>query len=171
MVGALASVRVPGAADWKSALGYANTARAVPTDFAGHYPIRSVTKSYTVTLVLQMVRDKLIALDDTLDAFIPGIPNGASITIEQLAGMRSGIADYSASPAFIAALSADFGRPFTEQALVDYAIPLSPVFAPGTQYQYSNTNTVLLGMIVQQRLGMTLAQALQSRIFGPLGLA
>lgn len=170
MVGALASVRVPGDAEWKRALGYADVASATPSDFAGHYPIRSVTKSYTVTLILQMVRDKLITLDDRLETFIPGIPNGASITIAQLAGMTSGIADYSSSPAFIAVLSADIGRAFTEDELVAYAIPLSPRFTPGTQYEYSNTNTVLLGMIVRQRLGMTLAQALQARIFAPLGL-
>lgn len=170
MVGALASVRVPGDPQWRSALGYADLSSATPSDFDGHYPIRSVTKSYVVTVVLQLVRDKLLSLDDTLESFIPGIPNGARITLAQLAGMTSGIADYSASPAFLAALGADLGRPFTQEELVSYAIPLSPAFDPGAQYQYSNTNTVLLGMIVEQRLRTTLAQALAARILGPLGL-
>lgn len=170
MVGALASVRVPGEPEWKAALGYANLASATPSDFAGHYPIRSVTKSYTVTLVLQLVRDKLLSLDDRLDTYVAGIPNGVSITLAQLAGMTSGIADYSSNPKFLQAFAGDFGRPFTQEELVAYAIPGSPRFDPGAQYEYSNTNTVLLGMIVEQRLGTTLAQALQARIFTPLGL-
>lgn len=170
MVGALASVRVPGDAEWKSALGYADLDGSAPSDFAGHYPIRSVTKSYTVTLILQLVREHRLALDDKLEAFVPGIPNGASITIADLAGMTSGIADYSSAPAFQKVLAGDLGRAFTQEELVAYAIPLSPRFAPGAQYEYSNTNTVLLGMIVEQRLGTTLAHALQTRIFAPLGL-
>ncbi len=171
MVGALASVRVPGEPEWRAALGHADLASATPSDFAGHYPIRSVTKSYTVTLVLQLVRDGLLALDDRLESHVPGIPNGAAITLAQLAGMTSGIADYSSSPQFVQALVGDFGRAFTQEELVGYAVPLSPRFDPGTQYEYSNTNTVLLGMIVEQRLRTTLAQALQARILTPLGLS
>lgn len=171
MAGALASVRVPGEGEWKRALGYANLETVAPSDFAGHYPIRSVTKSYTVTVILQLVREKLLTLDDTLAAYVPGIPNGDRITIAQLAGMTSGIGDYSANPAFAAVLGADFGHAFTQEQLVAYAIPLSPRFEPGAQYEYSNTNTVLLGMIVEKRLGTTLAQALQSRIFAPLSLS
>lgn len=172
MVGALASVRVPGEAEWKGALGYANLASATPSDFAAHYPIRSVTKAYTVTLVLQLVRDGRLRLDDKLESYIAGIPNGATITIADLAGMTSGIADYSSSPAFAVQLGADPGKAYTQEELVAYAIPLSPSFTPpGSRYEYSNTNTVLLGMIVEQITKSTLAQALQARILTPLGLA
>ena len=170
MPGALASVRVPGEPEWKQAFGHSDIASRTPTDPLGHYSIRSVTKSYAVTLILQLVREKRLALDDNLDAFVPGVPNGASITIADLAGMQSGIAEYTTSKAFLADWEKDFARPFTEDQLVAYAVPLSPKFAPGTEYEYSNTNTVLLGMIVEKITGQSMAQALEARIFAPLAL-
>jgi D-alanyl-D-alanine carboxypeptidase len=168
--GALASVRVPGEEEWRQAYGYADVATRRPLDFADHFSIRSVTKSYTVTLILQLVRDQALTLDDKLDRFVTGIPNGHLITIADLAGMQSGIADYSASEQFLKDFGSDFTRPFTQEQLVAYAVPASPRFAPGAQYEYSNTNTVLLGMIVEKLTGLTMAQALGVRILGPLGL-
>ena len=168
--GALASVRVPGDPEWRQASGVADLASGMPSDFAGHYAIRSATKSFTVTLILQLVRDGVLTLEDKLARFVPGIPNGDVITIADLAGNQSGLFDYSQSPAFLAAFVANLERVFTEQELVGYAVPLSPRFAPGAAYDYSNTNTVLLGMIAEKLTGLTLAQALALRIFGPLGL-
>ena len=117
------------------------------------------------------MRDQVITLDDKLAKFVPGIPNGDIIAIADLAGNQSGIQDYSQTPEFIQAFGSDVTRSFTQQELVGYAIPRSPRFAPGASYDYSNTNTVLLGMIVEQLTGLTLAQALALRILNPLGLA
>lgn len=171
LVGVQASVRKPGEEEWRQSLGYADLASATPFAPDSHSPIRSITKSMTVTVILQLVRDHVIALDDKLEQFIPGIPNGAAITIADLAGMTSGIADYSTSDAFRTIFGGDLQHVFTEVELVDFAIPLSPVFTPpGSAYQYSNTNTVLLGMIVEQKTGQALDVALQQRIFTPLGM-
>jgi D-alanyl-D-alanine carboxypeptidase len=63
--------------------------------------------------------------------------------------MESGVKDYSGVEAFLSALVADFGKPWTPQEIIDLAIPGSPVFAPGAEYDYSNTNTILLGMVVE----------------------
>ena len=87
-----------------------------------------------------------------------------------LAGMQSGVFDYSGTSEFLAILEKDLSHAFTDAQLVGYAIPYSPRFAPGAQYDYSNTNTVLLGMIVEKVTGQTLAQALAQRILHPLGL-
>jgi D-alanyl-D-alanine carboxypeptidase len=168
--GALVSVSVPGDATWKGAFGYANIEDRTPFDPASHGSIRSITKSYTVTVILQLARDRVLRLDDKLDRFVPGIPNGDRITLADLAGMQSGIADYSAQPAFQKDFGSDFERAFSEAELVAYAIPASPVFEPGTRYEYSNTNTVLLGMVIEQVTGQPLGSVLQSRIFTPLGL-
>jgi D-alanyl-D-alanine carboxypeptidase len=168
--GALVSVSVPGEAAWKGAFGYANLEDRTPFDPVSYGSIRSVTKSYTVTVILQLVRDRVLRLDDKLDRFVPGIPNGDRITLADLAGMQSGIADYSAQPAFQEDFGSDFERAFSEEELVAYAIPASPVFEPGTQYEYSNTNTVLLGMVIEQVTRQPLGSVLQSRVFTPLGL-
>jgi D-alanyl-D-alanine carboxypeptidase len=166
----VAGVRSPDDADWVQASGFADVASGTASTLAGHYSIRSVTKSLTVTLILELVRDQVLSLDDKLAKFVPGIPNGDIITIADLAGMQSGIFDYSKSQAFADAFGDDPARAFTEEELVAFAIPQSPVFAPGEQYDYSNTNTVLLGMIVEKLTGLPLAQAMSLRIVAPLGL-
>ena len=171
VAGALVSVSVPGDSTWKQAFGYANLEDRTPFDPASFGSIRSITKSFTVTVILQLVRDQVLRLDDRLDRYIPGIPNGDTITLADLAGMQSGIADYSAQPAFQEDFGSNPERSFTEAELVAYAIPASPVFAPGDQYQYSNTNTVLLGMVIENVTGQPLGSVLQSRIFTPLGLS
>ena len=169
--GAIAGVVLPGDADWKQATGFANIASGTTSNLSGHFSIRSVTKSFTATLILQLVRDQVVTLDDKLSKYVPGIPNGDLITIADLAGNQTGLQDYSQTPGFIDAFVKDVARPFTEQELVNYAIPYSPKFAPGASYDYSNTNTVLLGMIVEQLTGLPLDQALALRILTPLGLA
>jgi len=170
LVGALASVRAPGEAEWKQAMGFADLASRTPVEFAQHFSIRSVTKSYTVTLILQLVHDKAIKLEDKLDTFVPGVPNGAAISLADLAGMQSGLVDFSTTAQFAKDVVADPSRSFTEQELVNYAIPGSPRFDPGAQYEYCNTNTVLLGMVVEKATGLTMAQAVSTRILAPLGL-
>ena len=129
--GALVSVSVPGDDAWKQSFGYADLAARTPFDPASFGSIRSVTKSFTVTVILQLVRDEVLRLDDKLDQFVPGVPNGDTITLADLAGMQSGIADYSAQPAFQEDFGSNPERSFTQAELVAYAIPASPVFAPG----------------------------------------
>lgn len=165
--GALVSVRRPGDLPWKEAFGHADVANRVRIDPDSRFPIRSITKSFTVTLLLQLAADRL---DAPIASTFPSIPNGESITFADLAGMQSGVAEYSGTPEFIAAFVADLAREFTEQELVDYAIPYSPVFAPRERYQYCNTNTVLLGMFVARVASGTLATAMRRWILDPLGL-
>jgi len=143
----------------------------VPMRFADHGSIRSVTKSFTVTVILQLARERALGLEDPIGRWVPGIPNGEHITLADLAGMQSGIAEYSANPAFVQAFAGDPARAWTEQELVAFALPASPRFAPGAEYQYSNTNTVLLGMVAAQVAGVPLDEALRARLFAPLGLA
>lgn len=165
--GALVSVRYPGDAEWKKAFGYADVATRVPIDPQSRFPIRSITKSFTVTLLLQLAADRL---DSPIGPYFPSMPNGDIITFADLAGMQSGIADYSSTTEFQADFGADLTRTFTEQQLIGYAIPYSPRFAPRTQYQYSNTNTVLLGMFVEQVSAGSLSAAMQRLILEPLGM-
>jgi len=169
--GVLVSVRYPGEPEWAVALGANDLARNVPARLDDTFPIRSITKSYTVTALLQLVRERAVTLADPIARWVSGIPNGDRITLADLAGMQSGIADYSSAPAFLAVFGSDLGRAFTERQLVDYAIPLSPLADPGAEYRYSNTNTVLLGMVVEQLTGVPLGEALRARIVAPLGLA
>jgi D-alanyl-D-alanine carboxypeptidase len=169
--GVLAAVRRPGQSEWSAAFGKADLESGAALSPHSTFPIRSVTKSFTVTLVLQWVRDGRLALTDTIDRYVAGVPNGHLITLADLAGMQSGLKDYSATQEFFDLFVADFQRVWTERQLVDFGLAESPVFAPGAEYQYSNTNTVLLGMVVEAITGQTLAEQMSARIFLPLGLA
>lgn len=169
--GAVASVRYPGDDEWKEAFGYADVAAGTPSRTGDYFSIRSITKSYTVTLLLQLVRDKAVTLDAVIDTFVPGIPNGKRITLADLAGMQSGVANYTSVKAFIDVFVRDLGQPFTDAQIVGYAIPASPRFDPGAEYEYSNTNTILLGMAIEKITGASFASVLQARILGPLNLA
>jgi len=169
--GVLAGVRRPGQRQWNGAFGKANLDTGAPLVLASSFPIRSVTKSFTVTIVLQLVRDGVLTLADTIDRYVPDVPNGHLITLADLAGMQSGLVDYSATTPFQTEFIDDFLRSWTEQELVDFALVEPVLFQPGAEYKYSNTNTVLLGMTVEAVTGVTLAEQMGTRIFGPLRLS
>ena len=168
--GALVAVRRPGQREWSGAFGKANLDSGATLALDSTFPIRSVTKSFTVTIVLQLVRDRLLKLADTIDRYVPSVPNGNLITLADLAGMQSGLKDYSATTAFFDLFVADLQRVWTERELVDFGLAESPVFLPAAEYQYSNTNTVLLGMVIEAVTGQTLGEQMGTRIFRPLGL-
>ncbi|MDL5205322.1 serine hydrolase domain-containing protein [Streptomyces sp. ALI-76-A] len=132
--------------------------------------IGSETKTFTVTAVLKLVDEKKIGLDDTIDKYIDGVPNGDKITLRQLAGMRSGLFNYSQDDAFFKALTSDPQSPFTPQQLLDYAFKHPVLFQPGAEFYYSNTNLVLLGLLVEKISGQSLADYIQEHILDPAGL-
>ena len=158
--GAVAGVWVDGAEPWTTTSG------GLTTD--DRFPIRSVTKSFTVTLILQLVREGKISLDDPISKYVKGVPNGGEITLAELAGMTAGLVDYSQVPKFQKQLVADFGRQWTPSELIDYGIAQKPLFAPGTRFGYSNTNTLLLGKVVETITGKSLADVYQEQILDPL---
>jgi D-alanyl-D-alanine carboxypeptidase len=113
--------------------------------------IGGVTKSFTATVVLQLVGEEKLALGDTVEQWLPGfISNGDAISIRQLLNHTSGIYDYSADPAYLAPyLEGDLTYIPDLRTLVQIAADHGPLFAPGSALSYSNTNYLLLGMIVE----------------------
>jgi D-alanyl-D-alanine carboxypeptidase len=169
--GVLAAVRRPGERQWAGAFGKANLDTGAELVLGSTFPIRSVTKSFTVTIVLQLQREGLLTLDDPIGRYVAGVPNGQLITLADLAGMQSGLVDYSATAGFQNLFIPNPQREWTEQELVAFSTAQPVQFQPGEQYQYSNTNTVLLGMVVEAITGQTLAEQMALRILGPLGLS
>jgi D-alanyl-D-alanine carboxypeptidase len=138
------------------------------TDFYSR--IASVTKTFTVTGVLQLADQGKLGLDDPIGNYIDGVPQGDKITLRQLAQMRSGLENYANSTAFQQALVADPYRNFTPQELLGYAFAEPMPFPPGQGYEYSNTNTVLLGLVVEKLSGQTLPDYIKDHILTPLGM-
>ncbi|MFE9621677.1 serine hydrolase domain-containing protein [Streptomyces sp. NPDC006527] len=132
--------------------------------------IGSETKTFTVTAVLDLVDEGRIGLDDTIDQYVDGVPNGDRITLRQLAGMRSGLFNYSEDDDFFKALTSDPRREFTPRQLLDYAFRHPVLFPPGEKFSYSNTNLILLGLVVEKISGQTLGDYIQEHIIDPVGL-
>ena len=132
--------------------------------------IGSETKTFVVTAVLQLVDQGKLGLDDPIGNYLSGVPNGDRVTIRHMAEMRSGIPTYSAAPEFETALIEDPYRQWEPEELVAYAADLPPLFEPGTAFNYSNTNTVLLGILIEKLSGQTLPEFLQQNILEPLGM-
>ena len=92
--GVVAAVQTP-EHTWIRALGVADTTSKEPMTPEVHHRIGSVTKTFTVSLLLQAEAEGLLSLDDTIDQYVDGIPNGEKITLRQMANMTSGIASYT----------------------------------------------------------------------------
>ncbi|MEU2286989.1 serine hydrolase domain-containing protein [Streptomyces sp. NPDC013178] len=132
--------------------------------------IGSETKTFTVTAVLELVDEGRIGLDDTIDKYVAGVPNGNKITLRQLAGMRSGLFNYTEDDGFFKAMTSDPQRSFSPQQLLDYAFDHPVMFQPGAEFDYSNTNLILLGLVVQKVSGQSVGNYIQEHVLDPTGL-
>ena len=135
------------------------------------FRIGSVTKTFTGVLVLQLADEGLLSIDDPVSKFVEGIPDGDLITVRMLLNHTSGIFNYGADVKLNEAIVADPHKVWTPEELVGAGIANPPYFAPGQGCMYSNTNYVLLGMIVEKATGRSFEEELAKRITGPLGLA
>lgn len=145
-----------------------NTAR--PPDAATHFRIASNTKTMTAALIVLLAQDGKLRFADPVSTYVPDVPNGEHITIGQLLTMRSGLYGYTGDPTLAAALDADPAKAWTPREVLDIAFRHPPLFAPGAEYDYSNTNYALLGLVAERVGGKPLREQLSERIFTPVGL-
>jgi D-alanyl-D-alanine carboxypeptidase len=154
--------------------GVADIARKTPMNARDHYKIASITKTYTATVVLQLVAEGKLHLNDNVEHWLPGlVPNGGKITLRQLLNHTSGIPDFEADPRYLKPyLSGHLDYYWAPRKLVELAVSHPPLFPPGqtTHTSYSNTNYVLAGLIVEAATGKSIGSELRSRIFRPLHL-
>ena len=168
--GAIVGVWRPGQPAYVKAFGVRNrrTGQAMSTGL--YMRIGSETKTFTVTAVLQLVDRHKLRLDDPIGRYISGVPDGNVITIRELAEMRSGLPSYTANEAWVKKLQANPYRPWTPRQLLTYGYSQKMLFKPGTSFNYSNTNTVLLGLLVQRLSGQSLPVYITRHILKPLHL-
>jgi D-alanyl-D-alanine carboxypeptidase len=137
-----------------------------------HMRVGSVTKTWTGTVILQQVQEGLLKLSDPIGKYIAGVPQGDKITIDMMLSMRSGLLNYTSSVAFNQALDDTPTRVWTTSEMLALVLGQpKQSFDPGTSYEYSNTNTILLGLLAQKlENGKPLEAIVQDRIFKKLGL-
>jgi D-alanyl-D-alanine carboxypeptidase len=167
--GAIVAIWGP-AGDYVRAFGVADKATQAPMQTDFYSRIGSLTKTFTVTAVLQLVDQGKLALNDPITKYIAGVPSGDKITLRELAQMQSGLITFDDVEQFVNSVLADPHQSFTAAQLLGYAQDKPLQFPPGTQYQYSNTNTVLLGLVVEKQSGQSLPDYIREHILAPLKL-
>jgi D-alanyl-D-alanine carboxypeptidase len=157
---------------WRGASGLAILDPARPMRPGLRYKIGSVTKTFTATVVLQLVAERRLRLGDSVERWLPGlVPNGDHITVRQLLQHTSGLFDYTEDPRLAEPyFQGDLDFVWRPRELIALATEHPPLFAPGTSWSYSNTGYVLLGLIIRAVTGSSVQQQLERRIFGPLNL-
>ncbi|RMI31408.1 serine hydrolase domain-containing protein [Nocardia stercoris] len=168
--GAVVLVRSPKLGDWTESFGTGTLDRNDPIGVDDHFRIGSNTKTMTVTVILQLVQQGRLRLDDPVANYVPDVPGGDRITVAQLAEMRSGLYNYSDDLGLSTALDADPQRVWTPQQLLAIAFAHPVDFQPGERFEYSNTNTILLGLIIEKLTGESIADIFRAGIDEPLGL-
>ncbi len=145
---------------------------AFAPDASTIFDLASVSKEFTAGAVLLLQQDGKLSVNDPLSKYFPALPDATHIPLLYLLQHRSGFVDYNTFgeyPDFSGAYAAFMaGGQTNYQPIVDRLAQFPLKFAPGTQYDYSNTNYLLLGLIVAQVSGEPLATFLQQRIFTPL---
>ncbi|MEW1922723.1 serine hydrolase domain-containing protein [Streptomyces sp. NPDC088360] len=168
--GAVVGLWMPGKGCYVRSMGVADTRTGRPMAADSFVRIGSETKTFTVTALLELVDEGRVKLDDPISTYVKGVPKGHRITLRQLAGMRSGLFPYTEDAGFVRDLLSDPQRTFTPRQSLAYGFKHRNTFAPGKKFQYSNTNLVLLGMVIEKVTGHRLADVVHHRVLHPANL-
>ena len=169
--GMILFIDYPGHGQFLSAKGTSEAGTPMNADY--QFRIGSVTKTFVATVVLQLVDEGSVKLDDTIDKYVSGVPNGSLITIRELLNHTSGLPEYCDNADFLAILKTDHLHHFTPQDLLNLAFENPLVGTPGEKYSYSNANYILLGLVIEKanKEADTVEAAIKRRITDRLGLS
>ncbi|UUU33915.1 beta-lactamase family protein [Streptomyces sp. CA-210063] len=166
---------------WKATSGVGDIRTDKPRSAHDRYRVGSITKTFVSTVLLQLEAEGKLSLDDKVDTWLPGLVrgnghDGREVTLRQLLNHTSGISNYTDDE--------EFGRTYflkdgffkhrfdtaPPEHLVAVAMKHKPDFAPGTDWNYSNTNYVLAGMVIEKATGNPYGDEIRARVIEPLGL-
>ena len=146
------------------AYGMADVESHTPATTGMRYSIGSISKQFTSAAVLLLAEEGRLSLDDKVGRWLPELTRAGDVTIRQLLSMTAGYQDFWPQDYVMPGLM----RPTSPQDILAGWARKPLDFEPGTKWQYSNTNYVIAGLIVERTAGTPLVDFLQKRIFGPL---
>ncbi len=155
---------------WTGVSGYSQESsdKEITSDMI--FGIGSVTKTYIATLVMQLEDDGLLSIEDSLYHWLPSYPNiDSTITIEQLLKHESGVFNLTESPLFFEKINQNPTHVWQDEEIILNLVE-APLFKPGDSYSYSNTNFILLGMILKKATTQSISTLIKERILVPLGI-
>ena len=142
----------------------------VPATTAMHFPNGAVAFAYVSTLLMEFVDEHKIKLDDTIDRWMPTLPEANNVTLKMLANQTSGYPDFETDPAWLVAWSANPFHIWTFEERLKYAFARPMQFAPGTNWSYAHTNFMILGEILTKIGKKPLDALLREKVLDPMGL-
>lgn len=151
---------------FEHAYGKARLEPALAATPSMRYSVGSISKQFTATAMLLLAEQHKLSLDDKVSRFLPDLTRANEVTIREILSMTSGYQDYWPQDYVMPPML----RPTTAQAILDRWAKKPLDFEPGTKWQYSNTNYVAAGTIVEKASGQPLLDYLQAHIFSPLGM-
>ncbi len=142
----------------------------VPATTAMHFRNGAVAFAYLGTLLMKFVDEHKVRLDDTIERWMPDLPEANKVTLKMLANQTSGYPDFETDPKFLAAFNADPFHIFTFEERLKIAFSRPIQFEPGTNWSYAHTNFMILGEILSKIGRKPLDALLREKVLGPMGL-
>jgi len=155
-----------GKLSYAKAFGHANLAQHVAANIETRYAVGSISKQFTAAALLLAQEQGKVSIDDKVGKYFPDLTRANEVTIRELLSHTSGYEDYAPQDYIIPAWT----KPTTARAIMDGWAKKPLNFDPGTKWQYSNTNYVIAGAILEKVTGEKLVAFLQEHIFGPLDM-
>lgn len=171
--GMIAYVAVEGEGELFITRGVGNLTTSEPMNKTNYFRMASVTKTFTTEAALLLVDEGKIDLNKTISFYLPEfpIPGRDTITIRMLGNMTSGLIEVLNDPTLSAAYYNSEGTiKFTPEELIVSLFTSQLQFTPGSQFNYCNSNTILLGLVIKKVTGKALKDVFAEKIFQPLGL-
>jgi D-alanyl-D-alanine carboxypeptidase len=165
--GGTMAVRFDDGGSWSGASGWSDVAASTKAAAHSRFKIWSISKTFTAALVLRLVDQGLVRLDDALTRWFPDFPLSDRITVRHLLSHTSGIPDYFTAPSVMA----KWDEAWTPAQMLDVAAQSNRTFDPGKGWEYSNSNYVLLGRIVEMVAQSPLNQQIRAQLLERYGLA
>ncbi|HEY8848026.1 MAG TPA: serine hydrolase domain-containing protein [Thermoanaerobaculia bacterium] len=153
-----------GKISYEHAYGMAKIDPPTPATSQMRYSIGSISKQFTASAILMLAEEGKLSLDDKVARWLPDLTRANDVTIRQILSMTSGYQDFWPQDYVMPMMM----EPATAQQIMNGWARKPLDFDPGTRWQYSNTNYVIAGVIVEKASGMPLLDVLQKRVFTPL---
>ncbi|MBC2604064.1 serine hydrolase domain-containing protein [Puniceicoccus vermicola] len=142
-----------------------------PADLSMKFRAGGTCLTSVTAVLLKTVESGKVSLDDTIEKWMPDLPKSDEVTLRMLANCTAGYGDYVPNEEFISVFEENPFRFFTPEELIDYGLDGGMSYEPGTDWAYSHTTFVILGMILEKIHGKPVPQLLEEMVFTPLELS
>ena len=163
-------IKVTRGSNTVTARAFGDSMDGVPATTAMHFRNGAVAFEYLATLLMEFVDEHKVTLNDTIERWMPTLPEAGKVTLKMLANQTTGYPDFETDPAWLAAFNADPFHIWTFDERLKYAFARPLQFSPGTNWSYSHTNFMILGEILSKIGHAPLDTLLREKVLAPMGL-